>query len=173
MVRGREISELIDSFAVSYNKNGYTYSLEMFKEGKPLQLLKENDVVTSVLYCPSYFSSNPTYTIEIRNFRMEEILCDFSSMDFKCNICNSRIFPIPDGNCEHIAFIYVKQEDGLWAYANEKVKSSVNMRSQKLNMDEFGKLCDENHWDMRIYIDTQGSTDRPLIVLVGGILHEI
>ena len=68
---GREISELIDSFTISYHENGDTYGLQMFKDGKPIQLLNENDVVTGIWYCPSYFSRNPSYTIEINNARME------------------------------------------------------------------------------------------------------
>lgn len=63
----REISELIDSFTISYNKSGCTYNIETFKDGKPIQLLNENDVVTGIWYCPSYFSRNPIYTIEINN----------------------------------------------------------------------------------------------------------
>ena len=76
---GREISELIDSFTISYNKSGCTYNIETFKDGKPIQLLNENDVVTGIWYCPSYFSRNPIYTIEINNVKID-IMADTISV---------------------------------------------------------------------------------------------
>ena len=169
----REISELIDSFTISYHKNGYTYNLETFKDGKPIQLLKENDVVTGAWYCPSYFSSNPTYTIETRNFRMEEIICDFNSMDFKCSLCNSPIFPRPNKNCEHITFVYIEEKYGFWVYTNEKVKNLIDIKAKELNMYELGVLCEENHWDLRVFINEEESDNKLLRVFVGGKLYEI